>query len=144
MGQGIRTFLIDEHDQLTSISVARFERLTSFGSNERIERFAGQRLRWVLVFVETANRRPVAIERIECGFFKFRSDGLLDLEDFMRPMRWFVDSMLPQDSPDRKVRDARARFARKRSQHEYEWQLTPRLERTISEAIFPRRQWPPN
>ena len=44
MGTGIRVFLVDEHDSLQRLSLARLERLLHFDRGESLPQYSGKRI----------------------------------------------------------------------------------------------------
>jgi hypothetical protein len=54
MGVSVRVFLVDDNDSLQRIPMAKLDRLLHFDRIERLQRFAGKRVRCAMVFSEVA------------------------------------------------------------------------------------------
>jgi hypothetical protein len=61
MGVGVRVFIIEENDPVHKISYAAFERLVRQDPNERLRKYAGQKVRYTLIAVQIENRKPIDI-----------------------------------------------------------------------------------
>ena len=138
MGIGLRIFLIGDDDSIQRLSLARYERLLRRDPRERLPRYAGKRVRYALVVLEVAERRPVEIIRIQYSFLHFDSKGSIDASDQEREARLGSEMLptIPKEPDSTHVVDARHRFAKKRFDDAYKWTSTPEIEATIVEAIF--------
>ncbi len=138
MGIGLRVFLVNDDDSIQRLSLARYERLRRRDPKERLPKCARRRVRYALVMLELADRKPLEILRIQYSFLHFDSEGRIDTAQREREARLAM-AMLPPIAKDPKrphVVDARYRFARKRFEDEYKWNPTPEIEAAIVEAIF--------
>lgn len=68
MGLSIRIFIVEDDDTIKRLPLARYERLFTRDSDERLSEYAGQRVRYALIVVDLVNRRPVEIVKDEFGF----------------------------------------------------------------------------
>jgi hypothetical protein len=76
MAKGFRIFFVHEDGALRRIPMTRFERLyLRNDKNERFPEYARQRVRYALVVLELKNKKPVAVERIDCSVITFRLPG---------------------------------------------------------------------
>jgi len=135
---GLRVFLVNDDDSIQRLSLARYERLRRRDPEERLPKHAGKRVRYVLVILEVADRKPLEILRIQCSFLHFDSDGRIDTAEQEREGRLAME-MVPPIVGERRgpqVVDSRHKFAQKRYQDRYKWTPSPEIEAAIVEAIF--------
>jgi transposase len=137
MGLTTRILLVDDDDSLHRLPLARFERLRRGDPEESIPKYAGKRVRYVLVVLDLIDRRPVEILHVEYSWLSFNSEGRLDQAERERKAKLAMD-LLPAMSTNgaEQTVDARHRFARKRYQSEYSWEPTPEVQATIMAAVF--------
>jgi hypothetical protein len=138
MGIGLRIFFVlNDGDRLQRISLRRFDDLWG-DSKERFPEHAGQSVRYALVILETQNRKPNAIRRIDCGILKFDSKGQIDEHEWRRQVG-LASEMMPSllaEPRSSSVINARSHFSKKRFEHEFQWQPGPEIREAIEEAIF--------
>ena len=65
MGIRCRVFLVDDKDSLQRIPMTRLDRLLHFDRAERLQQYAGKRVRCAMVFSEVAGRRILSIRNID-------------------------------------------------------------------------------
>ncbi len=138
MGIGLRIFFVlNDGDRLQRISLKRFDDLWG-NSKERFPEHAGQSVRYALVILETQNRKPNAIERIDCGILTFDSKGQIDELEWRRQVGLASEMMPPLFAEPRSssVINARSYFSKKRFEHEFQWQPGLEIREAIKEAIF--------
>lgn len=137
MGLTTRILLVDDDDSLHRLPLARFERLRRGDPEESIPKYAGKRVRYVLVVLDLIDRRPVEILHVEYSWLSFNSEGQLDQAERERKAKLAID-LLPAMSTNAAEHtvDARHRFARKRYESEYSWEPTPEVQATIMAAVF--------
>lgn len=138
MGIGLRVFLVNDDDSLQRLSLARYERLHRRDPEERLPKYAGSRVRYALVMLEVADRKPLEILRIQYSFLLFDSEGRIDESKRGREAKLAMEMLpsLAQKQARPHVIDARHRFAKKRFDDEYKWTPTPEIEAAIVEALF--------
>jgi hypothetical protein len=95
-------------------------------------------VRYAEVAVELANRKPVAILRIEYFVLSFDSEGLIDLAEKRKGRRLAMEAYprFPSERESPQVIHAGHRFAKKRYERVYKWKPKPEVEAAIIEAIF--------
>jgi transposase len=81
MGLSIRVFIVENDDTTKSLPLARYERLLRRDPDERLSRYAGQRVRYALIVVNLVNRKPIAVVKDEFGFLFFDDEGQLKLSE---------------------------------------------------------------
>lgn len=138
MGIGLRIFLVNEDDSLKRLSLARYERLFRGDREERLREYAGMRVRFAMVVLELADRKPVEIIKIEYSFFHFDSQGRINQAEQKREARLAMEMLAPltKDQKGSDVIDARHRFARKQYDNIYRWRPSREIEDAIVGAIF--------
>lgn len=138
MGIGLRVFFVNDDDSIQRLSMARYQRLLRRDLGERLPQCAGRRVRYAMVMLEVADRKPLEILRIQYSFLRFDSEGTIEAGEREREARLAMEMLPPltkeQERPH--VVDARYRFAKKRFDDEYKWTPTPEIEAAIVEAIF--------
>jgi hypothetical protein len=71
----------------------------------------------------------------------FDGEGRLDAPELERRAKLAVQSLPPYDhDEDRRIIDARSRFARKRYEREFTWKPTPDIQAAIVAAIFEKER----
>src|SRR6266496_798769 len=144
MGTGVRIFFVlNDGDRLQRISLKRFDGLWGDGK-ERFPDYAGQSMRYALVILETRNRRPNAIKRVDCGTLKFNSKGQIDEDEWHRQAALAIQVIpsLIAEPGSSSVIDARSHFSKKRLEHEFQWKPSLTIRKAIEEAILGRRTKP--
>ena len=139
MGLSIRVFIVEDDDTLKRLPLARFERLRKRDPAERLSEYAGKRVRYALVIVDLLDRRPIAILKDEFGFLDFDDEGRLKKDEHEKKESLAFDMLTPlfADQTNRRVIDARHKFAKKRYFDKYSWTPSDKIIAGIAEAIFP-------
>ena len=138
MGLSIRIFIVEDDDTIKRLPLARYERLLKRDPDERLSKYAGKRVRYALIVVDLVNRKPLEVVRDEYAYLEFDEEGRLKEPEFENEEVSAFDmldfsSVEPQD---RRVIDARHKFARKRYFDKHRWQPTDVIVTAIAEAIF--------
>lgn len=139
MAIGFRIFFLDENNALQRIPLKKFECVyLRSDCKERFPEYAGQRIRYALVMVQTESRKPVAIKRIDCSVIRFNAKGKLDKDEWLRGARLAMDtvSFTTNSSSSGSLIDATSSFSKRRYEHEFRWQLSPEIEKAVEDAIF--------
>ncbi|MGD8275039.1 MAG: hypothetical protein PVJ30_03715 [Thiohalocapsa sp.] len=115
MSYSIRTYILGPDDTLYRLASAKFSRMVDDPESQRLERFAGQRVRMAEVTVEVRDRAPCAVVRLVYEMLGFDADGRLDRATFMRQnialAELVVDRAIPRLVEEEKaVVDAGSRF----------------------------------
>jgi hypothetical protein len=79
-----RTFILGPDDTLYRLASAKFSRMIDDPERQRLERFAGQRVRMAEVIVEVRDRTPHAVVRLVYEMLGFDAEGRLDRATFIR------------------------------------------------------------
>ena len=134
----MRIFIINDDDSLRRLPNAKYERMLRGDPNEPLIQYAGKRIRYALVIVETENRKPNKIIRIQYSYMFFDSKGFLDTQERERGMQLGINMVPPfvDEGKNSTVINAEYKFARKRYKERYLWTPTRELEVAIVDAVF--------
>ena len=139
MGLSLRTFLIDELDQLYRLSNVKYSKMLDDSASAPIPRFSGQRVRVADALVELENRRPVGVRHVYYYFLRFDDNGKFDREQWEREgaasVALAVQLETPKRGKERVLVDARDRFIAQGGK----WHPSPALDASIAEAAMGRR-----
>ena len=75
MGLSIRVFIVEDDDTINRLPLARYERLLNRDPDERLSRYAGQRIRYALIVVNLVNRKPIEVVKDEYAYLDFDKEG---------------------------------------------------------------------
>jgi hypothetical protein len=137
MSYSIRTVILEPDDTLYRLASAKFSRMVDDPESQRLERFAGQRVRMVEVTVELRDRAPCAVVRLVYEMLGFDADGRLDSAAFMRQnvalAELAIDAAIPRLVKEEKaVVDAGSRFVARGGS----WHPSAALEQAILRAAL--------
>ena len=139
MGLSIRIFIVEDDDTIKRLPLARYERLLKRDPVERLLEYAGKRVRYALIVVDLINRRPVEVVRDEYAYLDFDKEGRFKepvYEEVESSPLDMLDIISFEQKKDRRVIDARHKFARKRYFDKHRWEPTDEIVTAIAEAIF--------
>jgi hypothetical protein len=138
MGLGIRIFIVKEDDTIKRLPLARYERLLKHDPNERLLEYAGKRVRYALIVVDLVNRKPKEVVRDEFAYLNFDQEGQFKEPEHEKEESSTLDMLgfFSIEQQDKRVIDARHKFARKRYFDKHRWQPTEEIATAIAEAIF--------
>ena len=139
MGLSIRIFIVEDDDTIKRLPLARYERLLKRDPVERLLEYAGKRVRYALIVVDLINRRPVEVVRDEYAYLDFDKEGRFKepvYEEVESSPLDMLDIISFEQKKDRRVIDARHKFARKRYFDKNRWEPTDEIVTAIAEAIF--------
>ena len=138
MGTSLRIFLVNEDDTVQRLALAKYDRLLEGHPKERLQRFAGKRIRYALVVVDLVDREPVEILRIQYSYLSFDSEGRIDpaYAEAEARLAFEVLPPLPIERTLSSVIEARHLFAKKRYELQYKWRPTPEIEAALIREIF--------
>ena len=134
----MRVYIINDDDSLRRIPNAKFERMLRGDPNEALMQYADKRIRHALVIVETENRKPNKIIRIQYSYLFFDSRGFLDTQEMDREMQLGINMVPPimDDEKNSTVINAEYKFAKKSYTERYLWTPSRELEVAIVDAVF--------
>ena len=125
MGLGVRVHFFEDDGSITRIPYARFGRLLSQDTEERIPAYAGKKVRTAMTLVELKQRKPVKIVHTDFMLVTFGSDGSVDFEEHARGASLAMN-MLDLGTPGQpdNVIDLVPHISRKRYEEEFTWTPT--------------------
>ncbi len=137
MSYSIRTYILGPDDTIYRLASAKFSRMVDDPESQRLERFAGQRVRMAEVTVEVRDRAPCAVVRLVYEMLGFDADGRLDSAAFMRQnvalAALAIDPVIPRVAEENKaVVDAGNRFVARGGS----WHPSTALEQEILRAAL--------
>ena len=135
----IRVFIVENDDTIKRLPLARYERLLRRDPDERLSRYAGQRVLYALIVVNLVNRKPIAVVKDEYAYLDFDKEGRFKepvYEEVESSPLDMLDILSFEQKKDRRVIDARHKFARKRYFDKNRWEPTDEIVTAIAETIF--------
>jgi hypothetical protein len=138
MGLSLRVFIVEDDDTIKRLPLARCERLLKRDPDERLLEYAGKRIRYALIVVDLVNRRPIEVVRDEFAYLDFDEDGRFKEPEHDKGESSALDMLdfFSLKQQDKRVIDARHKFARKRYFDKNRWEPTDEIVAAIAEAIF--------
>jgi transposase len=139
MGLSIRVFIVEDDDTIKRLPMIRFERLLNRDPNEKLSKYAGKRVRYALIVVDLVNRKPIEVVKDEYAYLDFDKEGRFKepvYEEVESSPLDMLDILSFEQKKDRRVIDARHKFARKRYFDKNRWEPTDEIVTAIAEAIF--------
>lgn len=128
MGIGLRYFAVSSDDTVKRWTQARFKRV--WDGSEPLPEFAGRRLRYALVIVETYEREVVALRGVEWNVMALDPAGKHDRMAAMNDAVAVMSAVnTPYPSP---IADARRRFYHRR----VHWEPTRALRAAVIGAAL--------
>ncbi len=142
MGSSVRVFVVHDDDTVERFPRSQYERLSDRSQGVRVERFAGARVRFAIVFVELAQRQPVSIQHMSFDLVQFDAEGRLDREAHDRALALAI-SLLNREQERDGLIDASARFARRELDNNHRWSPSDAaLRALVDAAMAPPRSRP--
>jgi transposase len=138
MGLSIRIFIVEDDDTIKRLPLVRYERLLNRDPDERLSRYAGKRVRYALIVVDLVNRKPIEVVRDEYAYLDFDREGRFKEPAYENEDSSAFDMLdfFSIEQQDKRVIDARHKFARKRYFDKHRWEPTDEIVTAIAEAIF--------
>ncbi len=138
MGLSIRVFIVEDDDSINRLPLAQYERLLKRDPNESLPKYAGKRIRYALIVVDLVNRKPIEIVRDEFAYLDFDEEGQFKEPEHGKEESSALDMLdfFSLEQQDKRVIDARHKFARKRYFDKNRWEPTDGIIAAIAEAIF--------
>jgi hypothetical protein len=133
----VRFFIITDDSEIFRVSLNKFERLLECTSDEKMERFAGKRVRVAEIGVKLENRKPIEVIRAIYYYLHFSEKGIVD-KDKLRNNGNIVSTagispMFTEKMKDNII-DAQQEFAKRQRDHSVWWKPDMQLERNILDA----------
>jgi hypothetical protein len=135
----VRFFIITNNSEIFSVSINKIDRLLKGTNEEKIERFAGERVRASEIGVRLENRKPIEVIRAIYHYFHFDEKGILDI-DRLRNDGTIVSiagiSPMFTQKPQDNIINAQQEFAKRQRDHSVWWKPDMQLERNILDAAI--------
>jgi len=136
MGTAFRIFFVNADNTVRRVSLARFNRLFLGESDEAFPEYAGQRVRYLLLFLETEGRRPLRVIRADFAYVQFNTQGRRDMAAADAEIRLLMSAM-PTSGPQRTgIIEAGHEFLQRQVAHELRWEPTPEIANAVRALVF--------
>ena len=133
----VRFFIITDDSEIFRVSLSKFERLLECTRDEKMERFAGKRVRVAEIGVKLENRKPTEVIRAIYYYLHFNEKGIID-KDKLRNDGNIVSTAGISPMSTQKVKDniinAQQKFAKRQRDHAVWWKPDMQIERNILDA----------
>ena len=138
MGAGLKIFIVNSDASLEKLPAAKYERLIKYDPKERIPKYSGKRVQYVLVLIEYNNRRPIRIIQKQYSYLNFDSEGRLDQYARKNIHRLALEGLSERSHHERRgnLIDARQLFAKRKLRNYYAWIPNDDVYLAIVRAIF--------
>lgn len=135
---GVRVHFFEDGGGIKKVPYARFQRLLAEDSNERIEEYAGKRVRCAMTFVELKNRKAIRIIQTDFMIIPFAHDGAVDREEFRRRASLAINMLdFGMRSQDGNVVNLVPKLSKNRYLREFVWVATQAEIRAIVSDVLP-------
>ncbi len=94
MGIGIRFYIWDDNKGFRRYPRKSFKKLYKRIPNKDLIEYARTRLKYLTVFLEIENRKPIQIRHIDCGIFTVDNDGKFIQGEVMETRRLAMESIV--------------------------------------------------
>ncbi len=133
----VRFFIITEGDEILRVPINKFERLLKGTDEDKIESFAGKRVRAAEIGVRLENRKPIEVIRAIYHYLYFNKNGILDKDRLINDANIVstagISPMFTQ-KPQDNIINAQQEFAKRQRDHAVWWKPNMQLERNILDA----------
>jgi hypothetical protein len=133
----VRFFIITDDSEILRVSFNKLDRLLQSTDEEKIEKFAGKRVRVAEISVRLENRKPIEAIRAIYHYFHFNEKGILD-KDRLRNDGNIVSiagiSSIFMEKVQGNIINAQQEFAKRQRDHVVWWKPNMQLERNILDA----------
>ena len=133
----VRFFIITDDSEIFKVPINRFERLLKCSDEEKIERFAGKRVRVAEICVRLENRKPIGVIRAIYHYLHFNKKGIIDKNQLRNDGNIVatagISPIFTQKENDNII-DAQQEFAKRKRDHAVWWKPDMQLERDILDA----------
>jgi hypothetical protein len=136
MGASVRYYIFEDDDTIRIIPTARFIRLTTDRSTDRLPEYAGQRVRFVEIHLDFVERRPTAVRNAYFGRMRFDRRGRFDVSEWNEVLMAGVDKYLARFEPPGDAREQRAQAERQRIKRAHEWKPSRSLRSRLNSAAL--------
>ena len=135
----VRFFIITDDSEILRVSFNKLDRLLQSTDEEKIEKFAGKRMRAAEISVRLENRKPVEAIRAIYHYFHFNEKGILD-KDRLSKDGTIVSiagiSSIFTEKVQGNIINAQQEFAKRQRDHTVWWKPDMQIERNILDAAI--------
>ncbi|MCW8879394.1 MAG: hypothetical protein OQJ89_01550 [Kangiellaceae bacterium] len=147
MGTGVRVHFLDEEGQISRISTAKFNELTSTGVSEHFKAYAGQSVRCAVSFVQIENRKVKHISYTEYSIIHFDQNGNQDEAESARELELAMSgfNILEKVRKHREkgesgnVLNLNPKISERKYQNDFNWTPTQEQINAIIRDILPSK-----
>jgi hypothetical protein len=133
-----KIFIVNEDDTVEQLPLARYEGLLRRDPNEKLPKYAGKRIRYASVIIDSSDKEQLEIIQTQYSFLTFDTEGRLDVAARGKKASLALN-MLPPLYPETREQhmiDARQKFARKRYADQHKWLPSPVIIANIEKAVL--------
>jgi len=134
----VKYFIITDESEILRVSINKFERILEATSEEKLERFAGKRVRVAEISLKLENRKPIEAIRAIYYYLYFNEKGILDEENLIKSCNIVSAaggiSSIFIEKKQGNVINAQQEFAKRQRDHAVWWKPNMQLERNILDA----------
>ncbi len=135
----VRFFIITDDSEIFKVSFNKLDRLLKNTDEEKIEKFAGKRVRAAEITVRLENRKPIEAIRAIYHYFHFNEKGILD-KDRLSKDGTIVSiagiSSIFMEKVQGNIINAQQEFAERQRDHAVWWKPDMQLESNILNAAI--------
>ena len=138
MGIGHRVFFFDKHGVVKQIPVSIYEGLNRGRKVKPLTEYAGQRVRYVSLFLEVKNRKPIKILSADNGYIQFDAAGKVDPSDIdvqVAETGKIMNAIISQ-KPGDVLSELKPDLAALQYKDRFKWEITPEEIRQIGKLVF--------
>ncbi len=135
MSIGVRRFLLFEDGSFRPVSARVLEEIIH---GSLFPEFAGQKVTYVIAFLELLDGKPSVLEHVEGGVMQFDERGSAE-KSWEEKLREAARSLEGGTPTDGKVVDISSKLASRRHRETHHWVPGPVVVRQISQAIWPKQ-----
>jgi len=135
----VRFFIITDTSEILRVSFKKLDRLLQSTDEEKIEKFAGKRMRAAEISVRLENRKPVEAIRAIYHYFHFNEKGILDKDRLSKDgIIVSIAGISPifMENEQDNIINAQQEFAKRQRDHAVWWKPDMQLERNILDAAI--------
>lgn len=134
----VRYFIITDESEILRVPINKFKRLLEATSEEKLERFAGKRVRVAEICVKLEDRKPMEVIRAIYYYLHFNEKGILD-EEYLIKSSDIVFAACENfsafiEKEQGNVINAQQEFAKMQRDHAVWWKPNMQLERNLLDA----------
>ena len=136
MSPCIKILIINNDNTVDVLPVEQYEKLLRRDPDFAIFGYAGRKVRYASVVVESADRKTPKILNAHYSYLTFDSEGRLDIDERSLKANLALGMLPPvYRAPDDQMIDARQKFAKKRYDDKYKWNPSNKILTEIKRVL---------